>query len=311
MPAFKVIRSIEIDADTAQVFKAVSDFGTWTIWSPWLIAEPEANVTVSSDGKSVGAVYSWNGNVTGQGEIEHLQLVPNSVIDDEIRFQKPFRSKGKVSFRLESKGSATKLSWSMDSRLPWFMFFMVPFFKTFIGMDYMRGLRMLKDWIETGSIPSKVIQHGIENTNALRMAGVACSCDVEAVGESMEAAFAKATELFKASGLPLNGPMISVYTKFHIRKGVFDYISGFIVPDDVKIPSSSGLEVWSISPSKSLRVEHIGSYRHLGNAWSVANQIARHRRLKQQRCGTWEIYRTTPPSTPDAELRTDIYLPLR
>ena len=311
MPAYNLVRSIEIQANASRVFQAVSDFGTWTIWSPWLISEPDATVTVSSDGKSAGSVYSWVGNITGQGEVEHMELVQNSLIADEIRFLKPFRSDAKVGFQLEPSGSGTKISWSMDGRMPWFMFWMIPFIKTFIGMDYMRGLRMLKDWIETGSIPSKVIQHGIEETGPVRMAGVVSSCEVESVGRSMEAAFSKARELFQSNGLPLNGSMISVYTKFRISKGVFEYISGYMLPDDVVVPASSGLKVWSIPASKAFRVEHIGSYNHLGNAWSVANQVARHRKLKQQRCGTYEIYRTTPPSTPDAELQTDIYLPLK
>lgn len=311
MPAYSLVRSIEIHADASRVFQTVADFGTWTIWSPWLIAEPETKVRISSDGKSVGSVYSWTGNMTGQGEVEHKQLVPNTLIDDDIRFLKPFRSEAKVGFRFEPTGSGTKLSWSMDGHMPWFMFWIIPFMKTFIGMDYMRGLRMLKDWIETGSIPSRVIQHGVENCSPVRMAGVVCSSEVECVGSSMETTFSQARELFQSYGLPLNGPMISVYTKFNVRKGVFHYISGFVIPDDLDVPASSGLKVWSIPASKALRVEHIGGYQHLGNAWSVANQIVRFRKMRQKQCGTYEIYRTTPPSTSSAELKTDIYLPLK
>ncbi|MCA9034123.1 MAG: SRPBCC family protein [Planctomycetaceae bacterium] len=311
MPAYSIVRSIEIEADTSRVFEVVADFGTWTVWSPWLIAEPEARVTVSSDGKSVGSVYSWVGELTGQGEVEHKELVPYSRIEDEIRFLKPFKSQARVGFLLEPTATGTMLSWYMEGSMPWFMFWMIPMMKTFISMDYSRGLKMLKDWIETGSIPSKVIQHGVQQTEPLRMAGVSSTCEVETVGPSMEAAFEKARELFRSHGLPMNGPAISVYTKFRMSKGVFEYISGFVIPADADVPASSGLKEWSIGSAESFRVEHIGSYRHLGNAWSVANQVTRYRKLKQQRCGTYEIYRTTPPESPESELKTDIYLPLR
>ena len=35
----------------------------------------------------------------------------------------------------------------MRGALPWFLFWMRPAMETFIGMDYERGLKMLKDWL--------------------------------------------------------------------------------------------------------------------------------------------------------------------
>ncbi len=311
MPAYSVVRSIEIKSDPQSIFDVVSDFNTWTTWSPWLISEPDAMVAVTSDGRSVGAVYSWVGNVTGSGEVEHKQLVPGKLVDDEIRFLKPFRSDAKVAFHLEPVASGTKLSWTMDGRMPWFLFWMIPFLKTFIGMDYMRGLRMLKDWIELGRIPTKTIQHGVEETPVVRMAGVPNATEVEQVGPSMDATFSKARRLFQENGLPMTGPMISVYTKFQVSKGIFNYISGFVIPNDLQVPASSGLKVWSAPATRAFRVEHIGPYRHLGNAWSVANQIVRFRKMKQRSCGAYEIYRTTPENSAENDLKTDIYLPLK
>tara|TARA_Y100001934_G_C11997707_1_gene606188 strand:- start:85 stop:234 length:150 start_codon:yes stop_codon:yes gene_type:complete len=44
MAEFSVSQSIVVDKDPETVFDAVADFGTW---SPWLIAEPDAKVTVT------------------------------------------------------------------------------------------------------------------------------------------------------------------------------------------------------------------------------------------------------------------------
>ena len=76
MPAFEVQRSIVINAPPEKVFDTVVDFGTWTTWSPWLCAEPEAEVTVSEDPSSVGSTYEWTGEIVGAGIIEHRQLEP-------------------------------------------------------------------------------------------------------------------------------------------------------------------------------------------------------------------------------------------
>ena len=58
-------------------------------------------------------------------------------------------------------------------------------------MDYERGLRMLKEWIETGEILSETTIRGIETVGPLRMAGVRKTCPVSEIGTSMKAAETK------------------------------------------------------------------------------------------------------------------------
>lgn len=309
MPAYQIEQSTAIKADVDQVFDTVADYRTWTTWSPWLIAEPEAEVTVSTDSTSVGSTYAWRGKVTGQGELEHQQLMRPRAIEDELRFIKPFKSTAKTGFQLATKNDATQVTWTMEGKLPWFMFWMVPMVKTFVAMDFRRGLAMLKDHIELGSIPSKTTSHGIESIAPIRMAGVVGKCHFTEIGKTMEQSFTQAEAEFKRIGLPTTGPMISVYTKFKVGEGVFEYISGYIIPDDAKVDSEK-LKEWSISACRAFRVNHLGAYRHLGNGWSVANQLVRHQKLKQRGCATFEIYRTAPPA-PESQLNTDIYLPLK
>ena len=81
MPKFHVQRSIEIDAPPQQVFDTVADFGSWTAWSPWLCAEPTADVTVTDNPNSVGSIYAWKGEVVGQNQStapgqQHTDSVP-------------------------------------------------------------------------------------------------------------------------------------------------------------------------------------------------------------------------------------------
>lgn len=149
MPRYHVARTIRIDAPPARVFDLVSDFDTWTTWSPWLCADPEATVTVSQPSSAVGAVYTWQGELVGQGKVEHRRLEPNRLIAEELRFIKPFRSRADVNFELQPAGSGTEVTWHMYGSLPWFMFWMQSSLEAFIGMDYERGLKMLKELIET------------------------------------------------------------------------------------------------------------------------------------------------------------------
>ncbi len=116
MTRFHVQRSIHIQAAPERVFDCVADFGTWTTWSPWLCADSAAQVCVSEDPSSVGSVYSWKGEIVGEGEIEHRQLQPGRLIEDEIRFVKPFRSQSQVAFEMEPAGEGTRITWHMRGR---------------------------------------------------------------------------------------------------------------------------------------------------------------------------------------------------
>jgi effector-binding domain-containing protein len=126
----------------------------------------------------------------------------------------------------------------------------------------------------------------------------------------MDQSFVEARAEFSTFGLKPGTP-VSVYTRFRVKQGVFDYLSGFELSPGQQLPTGTRLKLWELPAVQAFHVRHTGSYRHLGNGWSVANQIVRHRKLKQRSCGTFEIYRNWPGEVPESELVTDIYLPLR
>ena len=229
------------------------------------------------------------------------------MIDDEIRFKRPFKSQSRVSFSFEPVSSGTKVTWNMDGSLPWFMFWMKPMMESFISMDYDRGLSMMKEWIETGTILSDVQAKGVQSVGPIRMAGVRNSVDFEKIGESMVRDYKKVNQEFERLGLPMKQG-ISVYHHFNIKKKIMEYTCGYMVDKHVDAP---GINNWDVGSVQALRVDHIGSYGNLGNAWSAANQIARYKKLKQSKVGTIEIYRNTPEDTEPADLVTEIYLPLK
>lgn len=309
MSRYHVHRSTQISATPEQVFETAADYSRWTIWSPWLGAEPDAEVNVSDDPSSVGSIYSWKGEVVGQGEVEHKRLEPGKLIEDEIRFVKPFKSQSKVSFEIEPVGDETRITWHMHGSLPWFLFWMKSQVETFVGMDYERGLKMLKEYIETGEILSSTEIRGLQSVGPLQMAGVRKKCPMHEVGPSMGAAIGEACQKLSDLNLPTDGEVMSVYHNFDMKALTFDYTSGFVLPAGQTLPSE--MSTWSLPPSQALSVVHTGSYEHLGNAWSAAHQYARYKKLKQSKVGTYEVYKNDPENTPAAELRTEIFMPLK
>ena len=111
-----MFRDLEINAARDEVFRRVADFSTWRIWSPWLLAEPDAKVTVSDDPSSVGSNYTWDGEVVGAGQMTHKALEPGTLIDDEITFFRPWKSKADVSFELVVNNVPPTVSMSAPRR---------------------------------------------------------------------------------------------------------------------------------------------------------------------------------------------------
>lgn len=309
MPKVFVEESIQIAATPEQVFEFASDFNTWSEWSPWLCSEPDAKVTVSSDGKSVGSVNAWNGDVVGQGEMEHKKLDPGKRIESDLRFIKPWKSQADVFFNFQPTAGGTKVSWAMDTQLPWFMFWMKGMMENFIGMDYARGLKMMKEKIETGSVLSKCEVKGREQVGPIHMLGVRKTSKMADIGEAMDAAITKTIEKLGASGTPADGTKMAAYHKFDPKARTLEFTAGVMTPEPTEV---NGLESWSAPQTDAFAVRHVGSYCNLGNGWSTANSYVRHKKLKQaKKMATFEIYRNDPSDTAPGELVTDIYLPLR
>jgi len=80
MPNIGVTRSLLIDAPANKVFSILNNFSTWTTWSPWLIMDPKAKVTVSEDKKS----YEWEGPRSGSGQMKIEAEVENKSVSIDL-----------------------------------------------------------------------------------------------------------------------------------------------------------------------------------------------------------------------------------
>ena len=120
MPKMNIDKSIVIDKPISEVYSTIRDFNKWTAWSPWIITDPEAKVTVAADNNS----YEWVGPVTGEGNMKITSEKENERIDIDLTFLKPWKSEAKVWFIFKDEGGSTKVNWGMDSSLPFFLFWM-------------------------------------------------------------------------------------------------------------------------------------------------------------------------------------------
>ncbi len=306
---FSVEESISIDSSAENVYKSVSNFSTWGEWSPWICQEPSCPVRVEGDSGTVGHRQIWDGDLIGAGEMSISKAVPNEILEYDLQFLKPWKSRSKTGFQISSQGEKTLISWWMTGTLPVFLFYMKKMMSVFVGGDYNRGLLMLKEYIETGKVLSKTAIKGVVKQEEFYYIGKRKSCRISDIGPEMAKDFAELNELVENSTLPQPKGAISIYHSFEMLKGTCEYTSGFTY--DSRQTASNGVVDGQISARKSLRVDHLGPYRHLGNAWTTAMGYVRAKHKADKSQPMYEIYANNPNEVPEEEVLTEIHVPIK
>lgn len=306
MPKTYVERTISIAASAEKVKSIITDFNHWTPWSPWIILEPETKVTVSADNKT----QEWEGKRIGSGRME-IAGETGSRIHYDLTFLKPWKSKAKADFVVEPVDeNNTNLTWTMEGSLPFFMFFMKKLMERMIGMDYDRGLLMLKDYIESGKVNASLKFIGNENYDGCKYVGVKNECKIDDIGEVMEADFKKLNDFANSNKETITDEIFTLYHKFDFNRNKVVYTSAVGVktlPENVPAGMISG----NVEATKLHTVQHTGPYELSGNAWSAIMAMERAKEFKKnKKIPPIEFYRNNPLETDPKDLVTDVSMPV-
>jgi hypothetical protein len=149
--AFRVARSVTINARPDYAFSLVNDFREWSAWSPYEKLDPQMKRAYTGPRSGEGAVYSYSGNdKAGQGRITIEKSVPGSRVELKLEFLKPFTVTNQGSFMFEREGNATKVTWAMEGRNN-FLFKAVGLVMNvdkLVGTEFEKGLAALKTQAE-------------------------------------------------------------------------------------------------------------------------------------------------------------------
>lgn len=301
MPKINVSRSTTIQADAASVYSTLNDFNHWPKWSPWLIMEPDTQVTIADDAK----YYEWNGTRTGEGNMAIIGEEQDKHIEYDLTFLKPWKSKAKVAFHLKEEGNNTHVTWTMDSSLPFFMFWMKKMMEGFVGMDYQRGLHLLKDYVEKGEVESKLEFKGVEAFPGMKYVGIKKTCAMDDIGTEMSADFEELNTYFDSAGIEIAGAF-SIYHDWNMRKMQCTYTACLGVTSAIDTLPANMFN-GSIPATNIHIVRHVGAYTHIGGAWSAQMNMQRGKEFATKKgIDPFEWYHNMPGEVPDKELITDI-----
>lgn len=309
---FNLHRSTTIKKPIDTVYNTVSDFSTWNNWSPWLCQEPECPVDISGIPGKVGHEQAWKGKRIGSGRMKIFQQITNERIDYDLFFITPWKSHSKVSFLFKEIDDGTLVKWSMEGTLPFFLFFMKKMMSAWVGSDYERGLSMLKEYIETGEVLSKVEVNDIVERNGFSYIGQKRECSIDEVGPSMDEVFTNLQKESERRKFPKPDFTLSFYHKYDLTRRYCKYTSGYGYFQTPTLSLQNGYVQGEIHKHRALNVNHIGPYRHLGNAWSTTMGCQRNDKLKvDKKIPMYEIYETMPGEVNEKDIKTLIYLPVK
>jgi predicted transcriptional regulator YdeE len=307
MPKIAVNKSIVVAVSPDKAYETIRDFHQWNRWSPWVICEPDCQMTYADNGKS----YAWDGKIIGSGSVEIAEEQPSEAIHFRLTFLKPWKSKATFSFLFQPEGDGVRVTWTMDSSLPSFLFFMKGMMTAMIGMDYDRGLRMLKDYLETDNVHSKLEYPGQADFEGFQYVGIRAQCSMTQIGDQMKADFERLAQWFKDSNIEIAEKPFAVYHRFHLSKGTTEFTTGYpvkAVPENLP----EGFVSAELAACPVYRVKHTGPYHHLGNAWSSGMMRAQAKVFRQnKKIPAFEIYESDPSTTKEEETVTMIHFPIK
>jgi hypothetical protein len=309
-----VRRSMVIRCTPEQAFERVRDLRSWRDWSPWLLHEPDAEVSYSDDPTARGGWYAWSGRLTGAGRITHVALHPPERIEQRIAFKRPFKSNAAVSWEFaatEQDGSpATEAFWSMRGRMPFLLRFMAPAMSGLIGQDYELGLTLLRARLDPAAAQLRIRFPGEVDMPAQHAWTIPFEGGLSDIKQAMADGFRRLVGVAAERGVTPTGPPFSAYRLADPKAGRLGFEVALPVPEGAD-PGELAHQHFAGGPHLVTEVQ--GSYEFMELGWHAA--MGHLRMLKRQ----WdrgrpalEVYEQGPnEATGDDELLTRILIPLK
>lgn len=306
---YHVEKSIIINAPVSAVRRHIEDFTHWDTWSPWTVIEPESAMSVDGPPGQPGHQMRWEGEVTGSGINTLVNNAPHR-LSYQLEFIKPCKSKAETGFTFAIEGDTTRVTWTMDSSMPFFLFFMVSTMKNWIGLDYERGLRMLKEVVEHGKISANTTNNGIVDYEGFSYVGIKRTLPIARVPEIIRKDFERIVNDVVMERKKGAQHWLCIYPEWNMRTMKATCIAAISDEDLQHEKLGKDYVKGAISSGKCLEISHDGSYQFLGNAWAMGMMVARAKKMKMRKY-PFEQYWNSPMEVKPEELKTSVYLPVK
>lgn len=306
---YQVTESRTLKTSAANAYNKIRDFKTWSEWSPWLLHEPDTELTFSDHCDQEGGHYSWDGKFVGTGTLTHNKFIDNESIEQTIEFIRPFKSSSQVSWQFDAiSDNEVEISWSMKGFTPWYMRWMTLFFsmEKMISNDYQLGLLMLDRILCEHSGEFAINFIGETEKEGIHGIYQEYQGKLEGLSEVMEKGFTALAEQIKNENLSVTSVPLSTYRDTNPK--TMTSTCHMVVPVE---PASQDNEI-DIAGGSFFKIEYKGSYEHLPLVWHAAmSHVFMTKQKFDKNAPSMEIYITDPEQVAPDDAITELYIPLR
>ena len=304
--SFHVKRSLEIDAPLESVFAAIVDLKSWPQWSPWLIHEPDTEITYSDNYQAEGGFYSWSGKLTGAGKLTHLKITPATSIRQQIEFLRPFKSVNQISWEFENSNGNSLVGWEISGRMPFLFRFMTRKIDAMLGRDYELGLVMLNGFLNASAPHPVFTFNGSEVLQDFSYWAIPRNGNLR----QLETARRSTIETLRAATNESTALALTLYHRFDPLAAHFQSEIAIPIGDD---PPASNYTRREFSGGRYFKMTLHGDHRFLPLGWHALTSHCRLHKVKLDPTRpALEIYHHDPQELTDSNQMTSaLYLPIK
>ena len=302
----------EIDAQPATVFALVNDFRRFTLWAPWADTDPNARFIYSGNNRGAGATVTWDGAIIGSGTQTITESTPYERVG--IVMNPGEQGEAKSWFRLAPGVGTTIVHWGFEADHG--MNIVGRYFASMLGgvvaRDYKDGLANLKELAESlprADFSDIEIEHLVVEPIDIAYLPTRSRPEPSAISDAMGKAYFEILTFIDEHDLRDAGAPLSITRTFSGSELLFDSAIPIRGASDAT-PRDAAVKLGKTYGGPVLRVRHTGSYRDLSSTHrKISAYLAA---LGIERNGAaWESYVSDPGSTPEAELLTYVYYPIK
>jgi uncharacterized protein YndB with AHSA1/START domain len=143
--AYKVERSLVIDAPPERIYPLVASPRRWPQWSIWTRRDPAMAIEYFGPESGQGAGWRWNSKTEGRGEMTLVAADPAHGLHYTLYFP-DFDSTSTGEMRFEPSGAGTRVTWTNAGDVGHnpFKHYLAATMDRLVGPDFDAGLHNLK-----------------------------------------------------------------------------------------------------------------------------------------------------------------------
>ena len=304
-------RSIVIAKPQATVFTLIASMNRFNEWSPWYGRDPNATYTQIGTGYGVGAGIAWKGNQeVGEGSQTVTALEPYSRIEVDLDFGA--EGPAKAGYLLEAVEGGTQVTWRFEADMginPLGRYFGL-LIERFLGPDYEQGLAQLQQLALTvpdGDPAGMQFEQVEVAAQTLIYVPQSTASGADAVSAGYANAYGQIVPFMAANGLAQAAAPIGIEGESTPDQYQFDAaipVTGMVAELVPPLQTKPGYQ------GKTLRTVHVGAYTALADSVDGIRAYAAARGL-QTNGRLWYSFVDDPTTVVEAELKTEIYLPIK